>query len=58
MCCRLSWSVASGTADLDRATLEMIRRAQPLPKPPADMLTNGSIEIVAPFVYSLEKRRR
>lgn len=36
----------------------MIRRAQPLPKPPADMLTNGSIEIVAPFVYSLEKRRR
>ena len=48
----------SGNADLDRATLEMIRRAQPLPKPPADMLTNGAIEIVAPFVYSLEKRRR
>ncbi|WP_097306477.1 energy transducer TonB family protein [Pseudomonas chlororaphis] len=48
----------SGNADLDRATLEMIRRAQPLPKPPADMLNNGSIEIVAPFVYSLEKRRR
>ncbi|MFJ2540894.1 energy transducer TonB [Pseudomonas sp. NPDC087614] len=47
----------SGNADLDRATLEMIRRAQPLPKPPADMLNNGSIEIVAPFVYSLEKRR-
>ncbi|MFJ2487931.1 MULTISPECIES: energy transducer TonB [unclassified Pseudomonas] len=47
----------SGNADLDRATLEMIRRAQPLPKPPADMLTNGSIEIVAPFVYSLERRR-
>ncbi len=50
---------ASGTADLDRATLEMIRRAQPLPKPPADTLTNGSIEIVAPLcVDSLEKRRR
>ena len=48
----------SGNADLDRATLEMIRRAQPLPKPPADMLSNGSIEIVAPFVYSIEKRRR
>ena len=47
----------SGNADLDRATLEMIRRAQPLPKPPADMLNNGSIEIVAPFVYSLERRR-
>lgn len=48
----------SGNADLDRATLEMIRRAQPLPKPPADMLTNGTIEITAPFVYSLDKRRR
>ncbi|QXI28430.1 energy transducer TonB family protein [Pseudomonas vanderleydeniana] len=48
----------SGNADLDRATLEMIRRAQPLPKPPADMLTNGSIEINAPFVYSIDKRNR
>ncbi|MHC8364327.1 energy transducer TonB family protein [Pseudomonas sp. ZT5P21] len=48
----------SGNADLDRATLKMIRTAQPLPKPPAEMLNNGSIEIVAPFVYSLEKRRR
>lgn len=48
----------SGAADLDRATLEMIRRAQPLPKPPADMLTNGTIEITAPFVYSMDKRRR
>ncbi|MBT2297011.1 energy transducer TonB family protein [Pseudomonas fluorescens] len=48
----------SGNAALDRATLEMIRKAQPLPKPPADMLVNGSIEIVAPFVYSIDKRRR
>lgn len=48
----------SGNAALDRATLEMIRRAQPLPKPPADMLVNGSIEIVAPFVYSIDRRRR
>ncbi len=48
----------SGNADLDRATLEMIRRAQPLPKPPAEMLNNGSIEIVAPFVYNIEKRQR
>ena len=48
----------SGNADLDRATLDMIRRAQPLPKPPADMLKGGSIEIVAPFVYNIEKNRR
>ncbi|CDF96522.1 Ferric siderophore transport system, periplasmic binding protein TonB [Pseudomonas sp. SHC52] len=49
---------SAGTESLDKATLDMIRDAQPLPKPPADMLTNGSVEIVAPFVYSIEKRRR
>ena len=48
----------SGNADLDRATLEMIRKAQPLPKPPADLLKNGSVELVAPFVYNIDKRRR
>ncbi|WP_296266929.1 energy transducer TonB [Pseudomonas sp. UBA6562] len=54
----LSFSLAggSGSAALDRATLEMIRRAQPLPKPPAELLNNGSIEVVAPFVYSLDRR--
>jgi protein TonB len=54
----LSSSVASssGSPALDRATLEMIRRAQPLPKPPAETLNNGTIEILAPFVYSLDKR--
>ncbi|AIR88774.1 energy transducer TonB [Pseudomonas cremoricolorata] len=54
----LSYEMAggSGSAALDRATLEMIRRAQPLPKPPAELLSNGSIEVVAPFVYSLDKR--
>nr|WP_279158326.1 energy transducer TonB [Pseudomonas corrugata] len=49
---------SAGTESLDKATLDMIRDAQPLPKPPAEMLTNGSVEIVAPFVYSIEKRRR
>jgi len=46
----------SGSAALDRATLEMIRRAQPVPAPPKELLNNGSIEVVAPFVYSLDKR--
>jgi protein TonB len=46
----------SGSAALDRATVEMIRRAQPLPPPPAEILTNGRLEIVAPIVYSLEGR--
>ncbi|MDG9886130.1 energy transducer TonB [Pseudomonas putida CSV86] len=48
----------SGSASLDRATLEMIRRAQPLPPPPKDILTNGVIDLKAPFVFSLEKGRR
>jgi protein TonB len=54
----LSYSLAggSGSASLDRATLEMIRKAQPLPPPPKELLTNGSLEVVAPFVYSLDKR--
>jgi len=46
----------SGSPSLDRATLEMIRRAQPLPPPPAEDLNNGTLEVVAPFVYSLDKR--
>lgn len=46
----------SGNTALDRATLDMIRRAQPLPKPPAEALTNGTVEILAPFDYSLTKR--
>ncbi|MCY1562367.1 hypothetical protein D9M68_997470 [compost metagenome] len=54
----LSYAIAggSGSAALDRATLEMIRRAQPVPPPPKELLTNGSIEVIAPFVYSLDKR--
>jgi protein TonB len=54
----LSYSLAggSGSASLDRATLEMIRRAEPLPPPPKELLNNGSLEVVAPFVYSLDKR--
>lgn len=51
-----SLAVGSGSASLDRATLEMIRRAQPVPKPPQELLNNGSIEVVAPFVYSLDRR--
>lgn len=54
----LSYSLAggSGSAALDRATMDMIRRAGTVPKPPAELLNNGTIEVVAPFVYSLDKR--
>lgn len=46
---------SSGNASLDRATLAMIRRASPVPKPPAELLNAGQLEIVAPFIYSLER---
>lgn len=54
----LSFELASrsGSAALDRATLQMIRRAQPLPAPPTELLKGGRLELVAPFVYSLEER--
>lgn len=54
----LSFSLVgnSGSSALDQTTLEMIRRAQPLPKPPAEALTNGALAILVPFVYSLDKR--
>ncbi|MBC3199225.1 energy transducer TonB [Pseudomonas poae] len=45
---------SSGNADLDAATLGLIRRAQPLPKPPANLMKNGPITITAPFIYSLD----
>lgn len=46
----------SGRTALDQATLQMIRRAEPLPPPPAELLTNGTLEVVAPFAYSLQDR--
>lgn len=54
----LSFELAerSGNPALDRATLQMIRRAQPLPAPPAELLHGGRLEVVAPFVYSLQRR--
>jgi periplasmic protein TonB len=52
----VSIAESSGNALLDRATLEMIRRAQPLPKPPVEILRNGSVEVSAPFTYRLTKR--
>ena len=46
---------SSGNAALDRATLAMIRRASPVPKPPAELLNGDHLEIVAPFIYNLER---
>ncbi|MDZ5603077.1 energy transducer TonB [Pseudomonas sp. RP23018S] len=52
-----SVTAGSGSAALDRATLDMLRRAQPLPKPPAEILNGGSISVTAPFAFTLDRRR-
>lgn len=46
----------SGVRSLDRAALQMFRRADPLPPPPPELLKNGTLEVVAPFAYSLTER--
>jgi protein TonB len=43
---------SSGSSTLDRATLSLIERAQPLPPPPADM-RGGRIAIVVPIRYNI-----
>lgn len=45
----------SGNRLIDRATLEMIRKAQPLPKPPPELLNDGTIEIIMPLSYELKR---
>lgn len=54
----LSSSVVGGTGDasLDRAALKMLRKSDPLPPPPKEILSNGSIEVTAPFNYNIKDR--
>lgn len=44
---------SSGSSLLDRAALRAVNRAQPLPIPPADKLSNGTVKLKAPFNFSL-----
>jgi protein TonB len=46
---------SSGVESLDQETLALIQRAQPLPKPPAEMPGNP-IELVVPIEFSLTVR--
>lgn len=52
----LSWSIekSSGHVLLDRETEALIRRAQPLPKPPAELFAGkDSIELTVPVEFSI-----
>ncbi|MET1076781.1 MAG: energy transducer TonB [Pseudomonas sp.] len=46
---------SANSALFDRASLQMIRRAQPLPKPPAEVLSNGLKEVTFPHTYELTR---
>jgi len=48
-----SLAKSSGSQVLDRETLNIIQRAQPLPTPPPELLDNGVVEITVPMVYLL-----
>ncbi len=50
-----SLASASGSASLDRATLQLIRRAQPLPAPPAELFDGSQLEVIAPISYSIQR---
>lgn len=45
---------SSGAKMLDREAMILISRAQPLPIPPAELLRNGVIELIAPIAYNVK----
>ncbi|MDR0219097.1 MAG: energy transducer TonB [Enterobacteriaceae bacterium] len=45
----------SGTHSLDREARQVLERAQPLPAPPAEILTNGSITVELPIDFTLSQ---
>lgn len=49
---------SSGVAALDREALAVIKRAQPLPQPPAELLLNKQITLIVPVVFDLKNNKR
>lgn len=49
---------SSGAAALDQEALAVIKRAQPLPLPPAEMLSNGQVSLAMPVDFDLKNRKR
>lgn len=46
---------SSRVMDLDNEALAVIKRAQPLPKPPAELLSHGQITLTLPIGFNLKK---
>ncbi|CNL61693.1 TonB domain-containing protein [Yersinia frederiksenii] len=47
---------SSGVAILDREALALIKRAQPLPKPPNELLSHGQITLALPIGFDLKNK--
>jgi protein TonB len=45
---------SSGSATLDEATLDLVRRAQPFPPPPPEMMASGQLNLTVPIRYSIQ----
>ncbi|WP_174635189.1 energy transducer TonB [Yersinia thracica] len=48
---------SSGAAALDQEALAVIKRAQPLPQPPAGLLSNGQISLAMPIDFELKSKK-
>ncbi|MGP2467273.1 energy transducer TonB [Yersinia sp. 2540 StPb PI] len=48
---------SSGAAILDHEALALIKRAQPLPKPPGELLLHGQITLALPIGFDLKNTR-
>lgn len=49
---------SSGVAILDHEALALIKRAQPLPKPPTELLSHGQITLALPISFDLKNKSR
>lgn len=47
---------SSGTNSLDREAQRVLTRAEPLPVPPADMLTQGKVTVELPIDFTIENK--
>lgn len=48
---------SSGVAALDQEALAVIKRAQPLPQPPVELLANGPVSLTLPVGFDLKNRK-
>lgn len=48
---------SSGVIALDQEALAVVKRAQPLPQPPAGLLSNGQISLTMPIGFELKSKK-